>query len=81
MSKSGVKLYYGWRIVGATFILVALINGLFFSFGLFQKPLIDEFGWLRAEVAFSATIAIVFFSISSLISGILVDKFGPRIIC
>lgn len=81
MSKSGAKLYYGWRIVGATFILVALINGLFFSFGLFQKPLIDEFGWLRAEVAFSATVAIVFFSISSLVSGIMVDKFGPRIVC
>lgn len=81
MSKLRGKFYYGWRIIGATFILGALINGLFFSFGLFQKPLIDEFSWLRADVSLSATVAIVVLSISSLVSGILVDKFGPRIVC
>jgi len=81
MNKAKAKFYYGWWVVGATFILVALINGLFFSFGLYQKPLIAEFGWYRAQISLSATIAVVFFSISSLVSGILVDRYGPRLVC
>ncbi|MFC1991097.1 MFS transporter, partial [Chloroflexota bacterium] len=68
-------------IVGATFILVAFFNGLLFSFGLYQKPLIEEFGWTRAQTSLSATIALASFSISSLVSGIIVDKYGPRVVC
>jgi len=81
MDKPKPGIYYGWWVAGATFILVALINGLFFSFGLYQKPLIEEFGWTRAQTSLSATVALVSFSISSLVSGILVDKYGPRIVC
>ncbi|MDD5127200.1 MAG: MFS transporter [Dehalococcoidales bacterium] len=76
-----MKLYYGWRVVWATFILVALINGLFFSFGLYQKPLIEEFGWSREQLALSATVMVVSFSLSSFIAGMLVDRYGPRLVC
>ena len=81
MNKPKSSVYYGWWVVGATFILVAFINGLFFSFGLYQKPLIEEFGWARAQTSLAATIMVVSFSISSLVSGILVDKYGPRVVC
>ena len=81
MDKPKARFYYGWWIVGATFILVALVNGLFFSFGLYQKPLIEEFGWARGQTSLGATIAIVSFSISALVSGILVDRYGPRVVC
>jgi MFS family permease len=81
VKKPGIGFYYGWWVVVATFVLAALINGLFFSFGLYQKPLIDEFGWSRAQTSLAATIAVAAFSVSSLLSGILVDKYGPRIVC
>jgi len=81
LNKPKAGLYYGWRIAGATFILVAFINGLFFSFGLYQKPLIAEFGWARAQTSLAATIAVATFATSSLVSGILVDKYGPRVVC
>lgn len=81
MDKLKKRVYYGWWVVGASFILAFSINGLYFSFGLYQKPLIEEFGWVRGQVSLAATIGIVCFSMSSLLSGILTDRYGPRIVC
>ncbi len=39
-------VYYGWIIVAASF-LVLMNYGIFYSYGVFFKPLIAEFGWLR----------------------------------
>ena len=37
-------LYYGWLVVGASFVLVLLSTGVQSSFGNFLKPMSAEFG-------------------------------------
>jgi len=74
-------VYYGWAIV-----LVGLISGFASScmFGpvlaVFVKPIGDELGWSRADiaVAFSAGTAIGSFSSAGV--GPLVDRHGTRLI-
>ncbi len=55
--------FYGWMIVGTSFILAALSMGVQGSFGNFIKPISAEFGWSRA----TATLPFV---VATLMSGI-----------
>ncbi|MBI4595037.1 MAG: MFS transporter [Candidatus Tectomicrobia bacterium] len=73
------KLFYGWIITIAGFIVTGSCWGMQYSFGIFFKPMLAEFGWTRAATsgAFSTCMAVIGFS--SLLMGWLCDRFGPRI--
>lgn len=44
------KPFYGWWIVVVSAITLLLSGGIgFYSFGAFFTPLINEFGWNRAQ--------------------------------
>ncbi len=73
-------MFYGWRIAAACFTILFVIVGIvYYSFPVFYAPLIDEFGWSRAQVTagFFYGILIVgpIFGISA---GFLIDRFGTR---
>ncbi len=36
---------YGWVIVAAVTLMIALTYGILYSYGVFLKPLADHFGW------------------------------------
>lgn len=38
------RLFYGWVVVIASFIIITIVLGVRFSFGVFFKPLSSEFG-------------------------------------
>lgn len=76
----GGKLFYGWRVAGACFLnLFAIVGIMYYSFPVFYSPLIQEFGWSRAQVTAGFAVSIVvigpLFGISA---GILIDRFGPK---
>lgn len=73
------RLYYGWYIVGVVLaggIPRTGLNGSFF--GIFLKPLAEEFGWTRAEVAMAVTIGTLMAAGLGMYLGRVLDKFGPR---
>jgi len=41
----------GWLIVGACFCLTLTLGETFWTFGVFFKPIQQEFGWSRAVVS------------------------------
>ena len=46
------SVYYGWWVLAAGTVAMALGSGLSMSaFGLYVKPLEQEFGWDRAQVS------------------------------
>ncbi len=48
------KPFYGWWIVVVSAITLLLSGGIgYYSFGAFFTPLIDEFGWSRAQISLS----------------------------
>jgi MFS family permease len=71
---------FGWRIVLAATIGLAMSPGTvaFYSLGLFIRPISEEFGWSRAEIAFVATILTVSIIVMLPLIGSLIDKYGPR---
>ncbi|MBU2055618.1 MAG: MFS transporter [Proteobacteria bacterium] len=75
------KPFYGWIIVGVSFLIGFTESGVFQNIlSIFMKPMVAEFGWTRASV----TGAIAFGSISggllSLVVGPILDRYGPRMV-
>lgn len=74
--KKGV--YYGWYIVGASFLILFLNSGVVFSFGVVFKPIASEFGWGRGAVSLAFFINMIVFALSTSAVGKLYDLSGPK---
>ncbi len=72
-----LSLHYKWVIVFAS-LLCFFVFGFFESYGVFFKPLIEEFGWSRALTSSVFSVYAVSNSISGIIMGRLCDDYGPR---
>ena len=77
-AASRLPFYYGWVVVGVSFVTMAVGVNSRTAFSLLFPAMLDEFGWSRARVAgiFSAGFA------GSMLLGPLIgvgmDRFGPR---
>ena len=69
-----------WPAVAAAAIgLIFSVGALTaYPFGIFMAPLGHEFGWTRGQMSAAVTFGQVSLVISSLIWGVLVDRYGPR---
>ncbi|MBI4201121.1 MAG: MFS transporter, partial [Chloroflexi bacterium] len=73
------RIYYGWYIVAAIFALETTtmgFNGLFF--GIFLKPMSQEFGWTRAMTTGAVTAGTLAAATIGLFVGWVLDRYGPR---
>ncbi len=82
MLTSRSRLFYGLSNVATGFVGMALCYGMFtiIAFGLFVKPLQEEFGWSRGELSFAITMTNIAVVIASPCIGLLIDRFGVRLI-
>jgi len=69
--------YYGWVIVAACAVTLVIHAGVMYSYGIFFKHLIAEFGWSRAATSGVHSLFMVIHGGSTIVMGWLVDKFGP----
>ena len=74
------RIFYGWYIVIAAFTVATIGNGLQYSFGVFLKPLAQEFDWSRSLTAGAFMFYMVCRAFSGILMGGLSDKYGPRVI-
>ncbi|MBI4333222.1 MAG: MFS transporter [Chloroflexi bacterium] len=72
------RVYYGWVVVFACFGTTMILGETFFSFGVFLKPLSEEFGWSRALFSSAYSAFMVSYGVSSFVLGRLADRYGPR---
>ena len=70
--------YFGWIIVGISFITLALTYGIWYSFAVFFVVLLKEFGWSRSLTAGAFSIFVIFHNLIGPFVGGMVDHFGPR---
>ncbi|MBW2087242.1 MAG: MFS transporter, partial [Deltaproteobacteria bacterium] len=81
ISQALGKVFYGWWIVLASSIICLLGYGLgLYSFGVFFKPMMNEFGWTRAMTSGAYSLRSIQGGIFSPVLGWATDKYGPRII-
>jgi MFS family permease len=80
--SSGTKprFFYGYIIVSLAFLILVVLWGTMFSFGVFFKPLSADFGWTRALTSGAFSLYWVVVGILSIVMGRLTDRFGPRIV-
>lgn len=57
---------------------MVIVFGIFFSFGVFFKPLLDEFGWTRAITSGVYILFFVVYGVLTPFAGKLNDRFGSR---
>jgi MFS family permease len=74
------KLFYGYIIVPACFLVQAIGIGSYIAFGVFFKPLLAEFGWSRATISGASSMAFFLMGFLGILAGNLNDKLGPRAI-
>ena len=73
------KIFYGWYIVAACFILCFLFAGAgFYSFSIFIKPIESEFGWDRSAIALTMSIYLIVGGLMGPVFGRLVQQYGPK---
>lgn len=72
---------YGYAIVIAGLAIFMTTMGLNYTFGIFFKPLIAEFGWSRAVTSAAYSIMTMMSGFLGMVAGRLSDKFGPRVVC
>lgn len=74
-------MFYGWYIVAVTGLAGAFAGGTSQAFfGLFVKPMEDEFGWNRTAIAGVITSATLAAGLTSALVGRLADRQGPRLL-
>jgi MFS family permease len=78
--KAGKAFFYGYIIILILFIIQMFMFTPRGSFGVFIKPLTDDFGWSRALISGAFALSTMMQGLSSVLMGGLNDRFGPRIV-
>lgn len=72
-------VFYGWWVVAAAFGVIFVNAGIgFYSLGIFLKPLVEEFGWGRAQTSLGGSLAALMAGFTAIVIGRLVEKYGAR---
>jgi len=74
------RLFYGYVVVAASFTIMTLTFGINYSFGVFFKPLIAEFGWARGLTSGAYSLMTVTAGFLGIFAGKVGDKHGPKVI-
>ncbi len=73
-------IFYGFFIVGLSLIILMMMWGTYYAFGVFFKPVLTEFGWTRAMVSGATSLAMFTNGLIAIAMGSLTDRFGPRLV-
>ena len=73
-----LPFFYGWVVIGIAFVTMAIGVNARTAFSLLFPPILEEFGWTRGTVAGVFSVGFLASMLFAPITGILLDKFGPR---
>lgn len=77
--KRKPKVFYGYIVVTVSFFILAVIHGMWATYGIFFNPLQAEFGWSRALISGASSLGFFLNGLFAVVAGRLTDRFGPRI--
>jgi MFS family permease len=76
----GMRLYYGWVIVGAGIVVTCIGFGTALSLGVFLQPMALATGWSRGSISAAAMVDFLCMGLASMAWGALSDKIGTRLV-
>jgi len=75
--RGSTRLFYGWWIVAALFVVVLNTGGTgFYVFPVFIQSLIAEFGWTVTQISSAAAVWALVYGFSGPVIGMLIARFG-----
>jgi len=74
------RLHYGWVMVFSAVGILATHALTFYSFGVFLRPVTEEFGWERGALSAAVSVGMVVSAPLSILAGRLSDRYGPRLL-
>lgn len=77
-SSKQPAFFYGYKIVIFGFLIFMIQIGAQYCFGVFFKPVLNDFGWTRAVTTGAYSLTGVFAAFWGIAAGRIVDRFGPR---
>ena len=73
------KIFYGWWIVLACFLIGLYVSGItFYGFTALFEPFKKEFGWSYTQISFAASLRGLEMGVFAPLIGFLVDRWGSR---
>ncbi len=74
------RFYYGWVVLAAGFVIMLVVMGVRYSFGVFFKSLESEFGLSRAATSEIFSAYMLLSILFAILGGWAVDRYRPRIV-
>lgn len=74
------QFFYGFIVVVAAFLIMVVMFGVYYTFGIFFKPVLTEFGWTRAMTSGAFSLSWIVSGLLAIVMGRLTDRFGPRLV-
>ncbi|MFC1942798.1 MFS transporter [Chloroflexota bacterium] len=73
------KVFYGWWIVGASFLIAMFLGGfVILGFTAFFEPIVNTFGWSYTQISLAASLRGIEVGLLAPLIGLMVDRWGPR---
>jgi MFS family permease len=72
------RVYYGWIIVGLSFVVVMAGYGLLFSYAVFAPSFVEALSLDAASVSAPFSVFVATYAILGLVTGRMTDRWGPR---
>src|SRR5882672_5679510 len=80
-SSMNARYFYGWNVVGATFVMALLSFGLgFYGLSVYVASLQRLHGWSASAVSAPVTLYYVAGAILTAAMSDLYERFGPRLV-
>ena len=73
------RFFYGYIILIASFFILVIVGGTISSFGVFLKPVLNEFGWSRAAISSTYSLSMILGGFVGILGGRVSDRFSPRL--
>ncbi len=78
-SKKRYTPFYGWWVVGASFLIALYTGGvIFYGFTAIFKPLANEFGWSYTQISLATSLRGFEMGLLAPLVGLVVNRWGPR---
>ena len=77
-SSAARSTSYAWFVLVQSFVVTALVFGIWFSFAVFFVAMLDEFAWSRGAASMAFSVGNLVQAALSPLVGWLTDRWGPR---
>jgi MFS family permease len=74
------RFFYGYIVVGAALLIMAIMWGAYNLFGIFFKPVLTDFNWTRTMISGALSLSWIVQGLLGIVMGRLTDRFGPRLV-